>query len=157
MCPERADDQIGVIAGNCAGGAAYSPALMDFLVMTRENANMFICGPQVIKAATGVDCTMSEIGSATACLRNDVVPLTSSRTAMAMVAPSPHPSNGGPPNGGVGVGAAPPMATPVPLVGAAGAEYARKMRDHHTLSQIITQWNANRLDLFALSLPNEVG
>ncbi len=58
--------QIGVIAGNCAGGAAYSPALMDFLVMTRENANMFICGPQVIKAATGVDCTMEEIGSATA-------------------------------------------------------------------------------------------
>ncbi len=58
--------QIGVIAGNCAGGAAYSPALMDFLVMTRENANMFICGPQVIKAATGVDCTMEEIGSASA-------------------------------------------------------------------------------------------
>ncbi len=58
--------QIGVIAGNCAGGAAYSPALMDFLIMTRENANMFICGPQVIKAATGVDATMEEIGSATA-------------------------------------------------------------------------------------------
>ncbi len=58
--------QIGVIAGNCAGGAAYSPALMDFLIMTRENANMFICGPQVIKAATGVDCTMEEIGSAAA-------------------------------------------------------------------------------------------
>jgi propionyl-CoA carboxylase beta chain len=58
--------QIGVIAGNCAGGAAYSPALMDFLIMTRENANMFICGPQVIKAATGVECTMQEIGSAQA-------------------------------------------------------------------------------------------
>jgi propionyl-CoA carboxylase beta chain len=58
--------QIAVIAGNCAGGAAYSPALMDFLIMTRDNANMFICGPQVIKAATGVDATMEEIGSATA-------------------------------------------------------------------------------------------
>jgi len=58
--------QIGVIAGNCAGGAAYSPALMDFLIMTRENANMFICGPQVIKAATGVEATMEEIGSAAA-------------------------------------------------------------------------------------------
>ena len=58
--------QIGVIAGNCAGGAAYSPALMDFLIMTRENASMFICGPQVIKAATGVDCTMEEIGGALA-------------------------------------------------------------------------------------------
>ncbi len=58
--------QIAVIAGNCAGGAAYSPALMDFLIMTRDNANMFICGPQVIKAATGVDATMEEIGSAAA-------------------------------------------------------------------------------------------
>ena len=58
--------QIGVIAGNCAGGAAYSPALMDFLIMTRDNANMFICGPQVIKAATGVEATMEEIGSASA-------------------------------------------------------------------------------------------
>ena len=58
--------QIAVIAGNCAGGAAYSPALMDFLIMTRENANMFICGPQVIKAATGVDVTMAEIGGAEA-------------------------------------------------------------------------------------------
>ncbi len=58
--------QIAIIAGNCAGGAAYSPALMDFLIMTRENANMFICGPQVIKAATGEQATMEEIGSAAA-------------------------------------------------------------------------------------------
>ncbi|MCO6457647.1 MAG: acyl-CoA carboxylase subunit beta [Pirellulaceae bacterium] len=58
--------QIGVIAGSCAGGAAYSPALMDFLIMTREHASMFICGPQVIKAATGVSTTMDEIGSAAA-------------------------------------------------------------------------------------------
>jgi hypothetical protein len=36
------------------------------------------------------------------------------------------------------------------------AEMARKMRDYEALTQIITQWNANRLDLFALSLPNEV-
>lgn len=54
--------QIAVIVGNCAGGAAYSPALMDFLIMSRENANMFICGPQVIKAATGVEVTMDEVG-----------------------------------------------------------------------------------------------
>jgi propionyl-CoA carboxylase beta chain len=55
--------QIAVIAGNCAGGAAYSPALMDFIVMTRDNANMFICGPEVIRAVTGEQCTMAEIGS----------------------------------------------------------------------------------------------
>jgi propionyl-CoA carboxylase beta chain len=58
--------QIALIMGPCAGGAVYSPALMDFLVMTRENANMFICGPQVIKAVTGENCTMDDIGSAKA-------------------------------------------------------------------------------------------
>jgi hypothetical protein len=39
----------------------------------------------------------------------------------------------------------------------AAAERAGKMRDYDTLCQIISQWNANRLDLFALTLPNEVG
>jgi propionyl-CoA carboxylase beta chain len=58
--------QISVIAGPCAGGAAYSPALTDFLIMTRTNASMFICGPEVIKAATGQSTTMEEIGSAAA-------------------------------------------------------------------------------------------
>jgi propionyl-CoA carboxylase beta chain len=57
--------QIAVIAGPCAGGGAYSPALCDFLIMTR-NANMFICGPEVIKAVTGQAVTMDEIGSAAA-------------------------------------------------------------------------------------------
>ena len=55
--------QVAIIAGNCAGGASYSPALMDFIIMTRENANMFICGPEVIRAVTGEQCTMGEIGS----------------------------------------------------------------------------------------------
>lgn len=58
--------QISIIAGPCAGGAAYSPALTDFLIMTRKNASMFICGPDVIKAATGAQVTMAEIGSAEA-------------------------------------------------------------------------------------------
>lgn len=40
---------------------------------------------------------------------------------------------------------------------AAAVERARKMQDYETLTQIINQWNANRLDLFALSLPNQVG
>jgi len=55
--------QIAIIAGPCAGGAAYSPALMDFTIMTRENAFMFITGPQVIKAVTGRNVTMDEVGS----------------------------------------------------------------------------------------------
>lgn len=58
--------QISIIAGPCAGGAAYSPALTDFIIMTKSNASMFICGPDVIKAATGQTVTMEEIGSASA-------------------------------------------------------------------------------------------
>jgi len=58
--------QITVIAGPCAGGAAYSPALTDFIIMTKKNAQMFICGPEVIKAVTGQTVTMDEIGSAAA-------------------------------------------------------------------------------------------
>ncbi len=58
--------QIAVIAGPCAGGAAYSPALMDFIIMVKGSANMFICGPEVIQAVTGQKCTMDEIGSAMA-------------------------------------------------------------------------------------------
>jgi propionyl-CoA carboxylase beta chain len=58
--------QIAIIAGPCAGGAAYSPALMDFIIMVKGTSNMFICGPEVIQAATGQKCTMDDIGSAVA-------------------------------------------------------------------------------------------
>ncbi len=56
--------QIAIIAGPCAGGASYSPALMDFIIMTKHNAYMFITGPQVIKAVTGRTTSMDEVGSA---------------------------------------------------------------------------------------------
>lgn len=56
--------QIAVVCGPCAGGAAYSPALMDFIIMTKSNAHMFITGPEVIKAVTGKAVTMDEVGSA---------------------------------------------------------------------------------------------
>lgn len=58
--------QVAVIAGPCAGGAAYSPALTDFLIMTRDHANMFICGPDVIKAATGETAELAQFASADA-------------------------------------------------------------------------------------------
>ncbi|MGF1482732.1 MAG: acyl-CoA carboxylase subunit beta [Opitutales bacterium] len=58
--------QVAVIAGPCAGGAAYSPALMDFIIMTQANANMFICGPSVIKAATGENATLEQFATAAA-------------------------------------------------------------------------------------------
>ncbi len=59
--------QIAIIAGPCAGGAAYSPALMDFLIMVRNEAtNMFICGPQVIRAATGENAKLEQFATADA-------------------------------------------------------------------------------------------
>ena len=58
--------QISIIAGPCAGGAAYSPALTDFIIMTRRNSNMFICGPDVIRAATGQSASLDQFASADA-------------------------------------------------------------------------------------------
>jgi acetyl-CoA carboxylase carboxyltransferase component len=58
--------QISIIMGPCAGGAVYSPALTDFVFMTQGTGNMFITGPQVIKAVTHEDVTMEELGGAMA-------------------------------------------------------------------------------------------
>ncbi len=58
--------QISVIMGPCAGGAVYSPALTDFIFMTQGTSQMFITGPDVIKAVTGEDFTHEELGGATA-------------------------------------------------------------------------------------------
>jgi len=57
--------QISLICGPCAGGAAYSPALTDFIIQTRQ-AQMFITGPQVIKQVTGETVTAEELGGAEA-------------------------------------------------------------------------------------------
>jgi propionyl-CoA carboxylase beta chain len=58
--------QISVIMGPCAGGAVYSPALTDFIFMTNGTSQMFITGPEVIKAVTGEDVTQEELGGAIA-------------------------------------------------------------------------------------------
>ncbi|OYT31087.1 MAG: methylmalonyl-CoA carboxyltransferase [Thermofilum sp. ex4484_79] len=55
--------QIVAIMGPCAGGAVYSPALADFIIMTRKSF-MFITGPQVVKAAIGEDVSFEELGGA---------------------------------------------------------------------------------------------
>lgn len=57
--------QVSIIAGPCAGGAAYSPALTDFIIQTRK-ANMFITGPGVIKSVTGEEVTSDALGGADA-------------------------------------------------------------------------------------------
>jgi len=56
--------QISVIMGPCAGGAVYSPALTDFIIMVKKTSNMFITGPQVIKAVTSEEVTPEELGGA---------------------------------------------------------------------------------------------
>ena len=57
--------QISLICGPCAGGAAYSPALTDFVIQTRQ-AQMFITGPNVIKQVTGENVTAEQLGGAEA-------------------------------------------------------------------------------------------
>ena len=56
--------QISVILGPCAGGACYSPAITDFVFMSRKSANMFITGPAVVKAVIGEDISADELGGA---------------------------------------------------------------------------------------------
>ncbi len=56
--------QISVILGPCAGGAVYSPALTDFVFMVQGTSNMFITGPQVIKAVTGEEVSVDQLGGA---------------------------------------------------------------------------------------------
>jgi methylmalonyl-CoA carboxyltransferase large subunit len=53
--------QVSLICGPCAGGAAYSPALTDFIIQTRQS-QMFITGPQVIKQVTGESVTAEDLG-----------------------------------------------------------------------------------------------
>ena len=56
--------QISIIAGPCAGGAVYSPAMTDFILMVRDISQMFITGPDVIQAVTGEEVTHEELGGA---------------------------------------------------------------------------------------------
>jgi len=58
--------QISVVLGPCAGGAVYSPAITDFVIMAKGTSYMFITGPEVIKAVTGEEVSFEELGGATA-------------------------------------------------------------------------------------------
>jgi propionyl-CoA carboxylase beta chain len=56
--------QISLIMGPTAGGAVYSPAITDFVIMVNETSQMFITGPDVIKTVTGEEVGMEELGGA---------------------------------------------------------------------------------------------
>lgn len=54
--------QLSAIFGPCAGGAVYSPALTDFIVMTKANSYMFVTGPKVVQTVTGENVTDEQLG-----------------------------------------------------------------------------------------------
>lgn len=56
--------QISAVLGPCAGGAVYSPALTDFILMTQQSSYMFVTGPDVIKTVTHEEVTKEELGGA---------------------------------------------------------------------------------------------
>jgi acetyl-CoA carboxylase carboxyltransferase component len=56
--------QISAIMGPCAGGAVYSPAITDFIIMVKGASYMFVTGPEVVKAVTSEDVTFDELGGA---------------------------------------------------------------------------------------------
>jgi acetyl-CoA/propionyl-CoA carboxylase carboxyl transferase subunit len=58
--------QLSLILGPCAGGAVYSPAITDFVIMAKGTGQMFITGPDVVRAVTGEEVTMEALGGAEA-------------------------------------------------------------------------------------------
>jgi len=56
--------QISAILGPCAGGAVYSPAITDFIFMTRGTSYMFVTGPKVVKTVTHEEVSSEELGGA---------------------------------------------------------------------------------------------
>ncbi|MCB9228668.1 MAG: acyl-CoA carboxylase subunit beta [Deltaproteobacteria bacterium] len=56
--------QLSLVMGPCAGGAVYSPAITDFILMVDDSSHMFITGPDVIREVTGEDVSFDELGGA---------------------------------------------------------------------------------------------
>ncbi|WP_437777527.1 acyl-CoA carboxylase subunit beta [Sorangium sp. So ce1097] len=80
--------QISAILGPCAGGAAYSPAITDFILMTERTSTMFVTGPEAIKAVTDEDVTREDLGgAATHAERSGVCHLTApdDRASLAQI------------------------------------------------------------------------
>ncbi len=67
--------QIALVLGPCAGGASYGPALMDFVIMPRSGAYMFLTGPDVVAEVTGETVTFEELGGATVAERSGLASL----------------------------------------------------------------------------------
>ena len=69
--------QLSLVMGPCAGGAVYSPAITDFILMVEGSSFMFITGPDVVKAVTGEEVTLEQLGGADAhAIKSGVAHLT---------------------------------------------------------------------------------
>jgi propionyl-CoA carboxylase beta chain len=78
--------QISAVLGPCAGGAVYSPAITDFILMVEQTSYMFITGPEVIKTVTNEDVTKEALGGAAAhASRSGVCHLTAPDDRAAIV------------------------------------------------------------------------
>lgn len=78
--------QISAILGPCAGGAVYSPAITDFIIMVKDSSYMFVTGPDVVKAVTHEDVTKEELGGAlTHNTKSGVAHLTADNEGHAML------------------------------------------------------------------------
>ena len=67
--------QLALVFGPCAGGAAYGPALMDFVLMSRTGAYMFLTGPDVAREVTGEEVTFDELGGVRVASRSGLASL----------------------------------------------------------------------------------
>lgn len=77
--------QISAVMGPCAGGAVYSPAMTDFIVMVEETSYMFVTGPNVVKTVTNEEVTSEELGGAsTHAAKSGVAHKTSSNDATCL-------------------------------------------------------------------------
>ncbi len=77
--------QISAVMGPCAGGAVYSPAVTDFIIMVEETSYMFVTGPNVVKTVTNEEVTSEELGGASAhAVKSGVAHKTSSNDAACL-------------------------------------------------------------------------
>jgi len=78
--------QISAIMGPCAGGAVYSPAMTDFIMMVEQTSYMFVTGPNVVKTVTNEEVTAEELGGATThAVKSGVAHITSSNDAACLL------------------------------------------------------------------------
>ncbi|MDT0540726.1 acyl-CoA carboxylase subunit beta [Croceitalea sp. P059] len=78
--------QLSAIMGPCAGGAVYSPAITDFIVMVEQTSYMFVTGPNVVKTVTNEEVTSEELGGAmTHASKSGVAHVTSSNDAACLI------------------------------------------------------------------------